>query len=64
MGKPIIGVSFNYRLSGWGFLYSQEVVDAGLANLGFRDQRLALHWLQENIFQFGGGKHHIRGTRS
>ncbi|KAJ9606326.1 hypothetical protein H2200_009287 [Cladophialophora chaetospira] len=33
MGKPIIGVSINYRLSGWGFLYSREIVDAGLANL-------------------------------
>ena len=54
INKPIIGVSFNYRLSGWGFLYSEEIVKAGVANLGLRDQRLALHWLQENIAAFGG----------
>ena len=54
INKPIIGVSINYRLSAWGFLYSEEIVKAGVANLGLRDQRLALHWLQENIAPFGG----------
>lgn len=54
IGKPIIGVSINYRLSGWGFLSSQEVSGSGNTNLGLRDQRLALHWLQENIAAFGG----------
>ncbi|EXF81415.1 lipase 2 [Colletotrichum fioriniae PJ7] len=53
-GKPIIGVSFNYRLSAFGFLGGSEIVAAGAANLGFRDQRLALHWVQENIGAFGG----------
>ncbi|KAK1637683.1 Carboxylesterase [Colletotrichum phormii] len=62
--KPIIGVSFNYRLSAFGFLGGSELVAAGAANLGFRDQRLALHWLLvrastansslENIAAFGG----------
>lgn len=52
--KPIIAVSINYRLHGWGWLYSDEVLEAGVANLGLRDQRLALHWLQENIHAFGG----------
>lgn len=54
MGTPFIAVSPNYRLSLWGFLYSQEVVDAGITNLGMLDQRLALHWVQENIAAFGG----------
>lgn len=54
MGAPFIAVSPNYRLSLWGFLYSQQVVDAGVTNLGFLDQRLALHWVQENIAAFGG----------
>lgn len=54
IGKPIIGVSINYRLSGWGFLWGEEVAQAGVTNLGLRDQRLALHWVQENIAAFGG----------
>ena len=54
IGKPIIGVSIAYRLASWGFLYSQEVQGSGNTNLGLRDQRLALHWLQENIAAFGG----------
>jgi carboxylesterase type B len=54
MGSPMIGISIQYRLSGWGFLGGKEVLDNGVANLGFRDQRLALHWVQENIAAFGG----------
>ncbi|PSR81083.1 carboxylesterase family protein [Coniella lustricola] len=54
MGTPFIAVSPNYRLSLYGFMYSQEVVDAGVTNLGMLDQRLALHWIQENIEAFGG----------
>ncbi|KAI9736069.1 MAG: hypothetical protein M1818_006245 [Claussenomyces sp. TS43310] len=54
IGKPFIGVSINYRLQGWGWLYSKEIVQAGAANLGLKDQRLALHWLQENVEAFGG----------
>ncbi|KAF1947931.1 alpha/beta-hydrolase [Clathrospora elynae] len=55
IGKPIIAVSINYRLSAWGFLSgSEEVRDSGNMNLGIRDQRLALHWVQENIEAFGG----------
>ncbi|KAF7514498.1 hypothetical protein G7054_g15263 [Neopestalotiopsis clavispora] len=52
--KPIIGVSLNYRLSAFGFLWSEEVKANGSANNGLRDQRLALHWLQENVAAFGG----------
>lgn len=54
MGTPFVAVSPNYRLSLWGFMYSQEVVDNGVTNLGMLDQRLALHWVQENIESFGG----------
>ena len=53
-GNPIIAVSTNYRLSAWGFLTGEEVVETGQTNLGFRDQRLAMHWVQENIAAFGG----------
>ncbi|KAF1921074.1 Alpha/Beta hydrolase protein [Ampelomyces quisqualis] len=55
IGKPIIAVNVNYRLSAWGFLSgSEELRDAGTLNLGLRDQRLALQWVQENIAAFGG----------
>jgi len=54
MGKPVIVVSINYRLSGWGFLASKEVVKEGSTNAGLYDQRLALQWVHENIHAFGG----------
>ncbi|CAG8211173.1 unnamed protein product [Penicillium olsonii] len=54
MGMPIIGVSINYRLSGFGFLQGRAVNEAGSANLGLYDQRMALSWVQENIAAFGG----------
>ncbi|KAF2098785.1 alpha/beta-hydrolase [Rhizodiscina lignyota] len=54
MGSPIVLVAINYRVMGFGFLASKEVVEAGIRNLGFQDQRLALRWTQENIRDFGG----------
>ncbi|KAH9937174.1 Alpha/Beta hydrolase protein [Fomitopsis serialis] len=54
IGKPFIGVSFNYRLSAWGFLASGQLAGEGTTNMALRDQRLALHWIQENIGAFGG----------
>ncbi|KAF4450790.1 hypothetical protein F53441_6122 [Fusarium austroafricanum] len=54
MGKPFVAVSVDYRLSFWGFMASKDILDAGLANLGLKDQRMALHWVNENIDAFGG----------
>ena len=54
IGHPMLGVSINYRISGFGFLSSQETFNSGNTNLGLRDQRLALQWIQENIAAFGG----------
>jgi len=53
-GMPIVAVSVNYRLSSWGFLYGKEIQEEGNAMNGFRDARLALQWIQENIQAFGG----------
>ncbi|KAI1045253.1 hypothetical protein LB505_005041 [Fusarium chuoi] len=54
LGKPVIGVGLNYRLSAFGFLVGKEAMKEGATNLGFRDQRLALSWINENIASFGG----------
>ena len=53
-GQPIIGVSINYRLSFLGFPSGKEAMDANVTNLGLKDQRIALEWIQENIEAFGG----------
>ena len=54
VGKPIVAIGLNYRLSALGFITSKEVTKEGATNLGFRDQRLALRWINENIKAFGG----------
>ncbi|KKY36083.1 putative lipase 2 [Diaporthe ampelina] len=54
LDTPMIGVSINYRVSAFGFLAGSEALEAGIANNGFRDQRLALQWINENIGSFGG----------
>ncbi|KAK4504449.1 hypothetical protein PRZ48_005365 [Zasmidium cellare] len=52
--EPVIYVSVNYRLGGFGFLAGNELADEHSTNLGLRDQRLALQWVAENIAAFGG----------
>ncbi|KAF9885685.1 hypothetical protein FE257_012667 [Aspergillus nanangensis] len=60
-GKPFVYVSLNYRVGYFGFLTSKELRDeakrlgeAGYANQGLYDQRLALKWVHSNIGYFGG----------
>ncbi|KAK2749088.1 carboxylesterase family protein [Colletotrichum kahawae] len=42
-----------------GFLNSNELASEGLTNIGLRDQRLAMHWVQENIAEFGGDSNKV-----
>ena len=48
-------VTFNYRLSSWGFLHLAGL-DPSVAdtNVGVRDQVAALEWVRDNIAAFGG----------
>ncbi|KAF5315368.1 hypothetical protein D9619_007115 [Psilocybe cf. subviscida] len=54
LGEPVIYVSANYRLNAFGFLGGNEVKAAGLGNIGLRDQRFAMQWVQNHISSFGG----------
>ncbi|CAG8955695.1 hypothetical protein HYFRA_00010961, partial [Hymenoscyphus fraxineus] len=53
-GKPVMGVSINYRLAAFGFIFSEEVKASGNQNLGLRDQRIAMRWVNRHIASFGG----------
>lgn len=52
--KPVIGISINYRMAAFGFISSDEINAAGAQNLGLRDQRLAMKWVNKHISSFGG----------
>ncbi|KFY25511.1 hypothetical protein V493_04604 [Pseudogymnoascus sp. VKM F-4281 (FW-2241)] len=53
-GKPMIFITVNYRIGGFGFLPGAEILKDGAANLGLKDQRLGLQWVADNIAAFGG----------
>ncbi|OAL44019.1 carboxylesteras-like protein [Pyrenochaeta sp. DS3sAY3a] len=62
-GKPIIGITINYRLGAAGFLTSEELRKAGYkANNGFHDQRTAMRWIKQNIGGFGGNPNLITAS--
>ncbi|KAI1325174.1 alpha/beta-hydrolase [Xylariaceae sp. FL0255] len=53
-GTPIVLVTVNYRLGGFGFLPGEQVLADGVSNLGLLDQRMGLEWVADNIAAFGG----------
>ncbi|KAH7416637.1 triacylglycerol lipase-like protein [Cadophora sp. MPI-SDFR-AT-0126] len=50
----ILVVTFNYRVSLYGFLTSKEIVEDGDLNVGLFDQRKVFQWVQKHIIKFGG----------
>ncbi len=59
----VLLVTVNYRLGIFGFFahpaLSAESAHHGSGNYGLMDQILALHWVRENIANFGGDPHNI-----
>ena len=57
MNEPMVLVTLNYRLGPLGFMPPME----GLfpANLGLKDQRLAVQWIKVNVQRFGGNPDNI-----
>ncbi|KAF8969005.1 alpha/beta-hydrolase [Flammula alnicola] len=57
--KPLIFISFEYRLGQFGFLGGTEIGNDGELNAGLLDQRTALQWVQRYIHLFGGDKSRV-----
>ncbi|KAK2009748.1 carboxylesterase [Colletotrichum eremochloae] len=56
----VIYVAINYRLGLFGFASGPDYEEqGGVSNLGLRDQRFALDWLQKNIHLFGGNPQNV-----
>ncbi|KAB8288475.1 hypothetical protein EYC80_010140 [Monilinia laxa] len=58
-GEPVIYVGMNYRLNIFGFAASEALRPNKSLNVGLKDQRLALEWIQKNIEAFGGDKDRV-----
>ncbi|KAF5356592.1 hypothetical protein D9758_008226 [Tetrapyrgos nigripes] len=66
LGKPVMLVTFNFRLGLFGFAAgpqlredNQSAGEEGVGNYGLRDQRKLLEWLHSYITDFGGDPHNI-----
>ncbi|XP_022229276.2 juvenile hormone esterase [Drosophila obscura] len=57
MEQDVIVVTLNYRLGALGFLSLPE--EGIWGNMGLKDQRMALQWVQENIASFNGDPNNV-----
>lgn len=56
---PVLWIAINYRMNGFGFLAATDLLQEDNVNLGLYDQQLALEWVQEHVFAFGGDSHKV-----
>ncbi|KAF2654544.1 alpha/beta-hydrolase, partial [Lophiostoma macrostomum CBS 122681] len=54
LGKPVLYVAINYRLTIFGFARLAKLEKEKSLNVGMRDQRMAFEWVRQNIAAFGG----------
>nr|XP_022909162.1 juvenile hormone esterase-like [Onthophagus taurus] len=59
MTKDIVLVTINYRLGVMGFLSFEDPKLRVPGNAGFKDQVMALKWVQRNITKFGGNPNNV-----
>jgi para-nitrobenzyl esterase len=60
--RGVVLVTINYRLGALGFLATGELAKEGngaAGNYGLMDMIAALHWVQQNIENFGGDKRNV-----
>lgn len=49
---PYLSLSLSWAFQAFGFLAGKEIAEAGVANLGLKDQIFALQWVQVNLTSF------------
>ncbi|XP_020813846.1 esterase B1-like [Drosophila serrata] len=59
MKKPVVFVTFNYRLGALGFLSFKDPELGIPGNAGLKDQVQALRWISQNIAHFNGDPNNI-----
>ncbi|KAF2634440.1 alpha/beta-hydrolase [Massarina eburnea CBS 473.64] len=57
--EPLVVITGQYRLGALGSLPSKLFEEEGLLNLGLRDQRMLLEFIQKYILYFGGDKDRV-----
>jgi carboxylesterase type B len=55
----VVVLASNYRVGVFGFPGNVSGIPADELNAGFRDQKRALQWIQDNIASFGGDKNRV-----